>query len=113
MSDGYFYLCCNCGTIAPADMFAALKLDLDSGEIVDAGPDDYDPILRCPLCKHDHRDGDYGPGLYDGTYAVCAAARESEVRDGPGSAVVESTVEIWARELLSAAYNDQSSRGDR
>lgn len=63
----YWYLCCNCGGVAPADYFEALRWD-DEGELVPA-PDGWeDPILRCPVCRWEHTDDDSNPGLYDGTF---------------------------------------------
>lgn len=63
----WHYLCCNCGGVAPAVEFEAFVRD-DEGEHWIPAPDgSSDPMLRCPLCKHEHVDDDSNPGLYDGT----------------------------------------------
>ena len=76
----YWYLCCNCGGMAPADTFAPLKRD-DDGWLIPVEPGDMDPILRCPICAHLHTDDDGNPGIEDGTRAEVAATRERYMAD--------------------------------
>lgn len=83
MTVDYFYLCCNCGGIAPADDFEALQWHEpeDDPEPPDADgyrpsrPGETDPKLRCPLCKHVHIGDDWNPGLCDGTREQMQAER--------------------------------------
>lgn len=78
--EGYFYLCCECGGIAPHSEFAAMKVDEDSDELVSAAGEDDPSIIVCPLCQHPHQDNDSGAGIFDGTRAQVDAEREDYLR---------------------------------
>ena len=71
----YFYLCGNCGGIAPDDQFDALKYDDEGYGLIPAERHDQDPILRCPHCRFEHADDDSSPGLWDGSREAVTAER--------------------------------------
>lgn len=68
-ADGPHCLCCNCGGIAPCDTFDALRRD--------GAP----TVLRCPLCRWEHRYDDSSLGLRSGTRAEMEYERFELARD--------------------------------
>ncbi len=77
----YYYLCCECGGIAPHAAFVAMKEDEDDGGLVLVLDEDDPSIIVCPLCRHPHQDNDSGAGIFDGTRAEVEAERASYLSD--------------------------------
>ncbi len=76
----YEYLCGECGSITPADSWAALIHD-DDGNEVPAPIGWSDPHLRCPVCREVQADDDNGPGVWAGTREAMEAERAGLLAD--------------------------------
>jgi hypothetical protein len=70
MSDDYFYLCWNCGSITPFAQWQMLCYSEEFDRLVLAPPGYEDPVLRCPTCRWDHTDDDANPGISDGRSVI-------------------------------------------
>lgn len=95
-------LCGCCGTITPDSEWSAWVRDDETDELVPAGGQT-DPILRCPICKHDFTDDDAGPLLWRGTRREMVNERASYVDSGALNAVdnwVEKLEEIVRAERV-------------
>ncbi len=68
MTGDHFSLCGECGTISHVDAFEYLTRDLDTDRLRPTRLGEQDPVIRCPICRYDHRDDDTGC-LWSGTFA--------------------------------------------
>lgn len=71
-------LCCMCGTVSLERDWTYWQAD-DEGEWRPSQPGEYDPMMRCPRCKWEHRDTDDGSGVYMGTLAEMEAQRDKDL----------------------------------
>lgn len=62
------YLCGHCGEISKSENWLAFRWDDQGKNLLAAGPRDSDPLIRCPICEYDHKDGAAGdPGVWMNT----------------------------------------------
>lgn len=76
--DDYHYLCYNCGFITPFEKWFLWHWDDEGNVEVPAEPGYQDPIERCPVCRCDHTDGNYSPGIMGGTLMTLTVERQRE-----------------------------------
>lgn len=74
------YLCGACGEVSYADDWLAFKHDDDCG-LTPAEDGDNDPIIRCPICKTDHKDADDDTGVWAGTRKEMYAERDTQLQN--------------------------------
>lgn len=74
------YLCGACGEVSYADDWLAFKHD-DDGGLIPAEDGDNDPIIRCPICKTDHKDADDDTGVWAGTRKEMYAERDTQLQN--------------------------------
>lgn len=87
----YAYLCGQCGEVSYADDWLAFKHD-DDGGLMPAEADDSDPIIRCPVCKTDHKDADDDSGVWAGTRKEMYAERETQLKD---PIIADAWIDFW------------------
>lgn len=84
MTDDYCYLCCNCGEITKVDSWAFFQYT-ETGRRRKNRKNETDPVAECPVCWYEHIDGNYGPGVYDGTQEHCEKERAALLSEKHGS----------------------------
>ena len=77
--EGHWWLCLNCGQITPMSWWGLWKRDEEGENWIPSEPGDSDPMCECPTCRWQHQDTDGNPGVFDGTYKECVAARADEL----------------------------------
>lgn len=75
------YLCGACGEVSYAEQWPAFKYDDEGEHMLPAEAADSDPIIRCPVCKTDHKDEDTDTGVWSGTRKEMYAERDTQLAD--------------------------------
>lgn len=96
-----FALCCNCGLISPCSEWRYLQRDSETGELRPSRDDEMDPIAVCARCGYEHRDGDDGPGLYEGMFVEMCQEKGQEAARSPAVA------EAWEAEQAEMGQDDR------
>lgn len=106
----YSYLCGQCGEVSYADDWLAFKYD-DEGELIPAEEGDSDPIIRCPICKTDHKDADDDSGVWDGTRKAMYAERETQLSN---PIMADVWIDFWKeRATLADPPLERVEEGER
>jgi len=74
------YLCGACGEVSYADDWLAFKHN-DEGDLIPNEDGESDPIIRCPICKTDHKDADDDTGVWAGTRKEMYAERDTQLQN--------------------------------
>lgn len=93
------YLCGQCGELSKSANWLAFRWDDQGENLLAAGSQDSDPLIRCPICEYDHKDADDDPGVWMGT----RLEMENERRQ-----VVETLGDFWLD-----YWKDRAARAER